>query len=134
MNLFDHFPTETENYQQGERLFRRGSVSVVPSLGRERALYYGVGSTPAHTVTLFANGTFACTCGETEGLCMHAVAAILKAREDGRLVHMQQENELALGEQMLVALGRAMPGGETIRLQATLRLYGDGRVGLAMYM
>ena len=57
MNLFDHFPTDTESYQQGERLFRRGSVSVVPSLGRERALYYGVGSTPAQTVTLFANGT-----------------------------------------------------------------------------
>ena len=132
MNLFDNFPTDTESYQQGERLFRRGSVSVVPSLSRERALYYGVGSTPAQTVTLFANGTFACTCGAADGLCTHAVAAILKAREDGRLVHMQQENELALGEQMLVALGRALPGGETIRLQATLRLYGDGRVGLGL--
>lgn len=132
MKLFDHFPTDTESFQQGEQLFRRGSVSVVPSLGRERALCYGVGSTPAHTVTLFANGTFACTCGASDGLCTHAVAAVLKAREDGRLVHMQQENELALGEQMLLALGRAMPGGETIRLQATLRLYGDGRVGLGL--
>ena len=59
MKLFDHFPTDTESFQQGEQLFRRGSVSVVPSLGRERALCYGVGSTTAHTVTLFANGTFA---------------------------------------------------------------------------
>ena len=132
MNLFENFPTDTESYQQGERLFRRGSVSVVPSLGRERALYYGVGSTPAHTVTLYANDTFSCTCGATEGLCTHAVAAILKAREDGRLVHMQLENELALGEQMLVALSRAMPGGETVRLQATLRLYPDGRAGLGL--
>ena len=132
MNLFENFPTDTESYQQGERLFRRGSVSVVPSLSRERALYYGVGSTPAQTVTLYANDTFACTCGATDELCTHAVAAILKAREDGRLTHMQLENELALGEQMLMALSRAMPGGETVRLQATLRLYPDGRAGLGL--
>ncbi|MBQ4553422.1 MAG: SNF2 helicase associated domain-containing protein, partial [Clostridia bacterium] len=132
MKLFDTFHTDNESYQQGEKLFRRGSVSVSPSLGRERALLYGVGSTPAHTVTLFANGDFSCTCGAADTLCSHAVAAILKSREDGRLVRMQQENELALGEQMLVALSRAMPGGETIRLQATLRLYGDGRVGLGL--
>jgi len=132
MNLFETFPVDTESYQQGERLFRRGSVSVVPSLSRERALYYGVGSTPAQTVTLYANGSFACTCGASGGLCTHAVAAVLKAREDGRLVHMQLENELALGEQMLTALSRAMPGGESVRLQATLRLYPDGRAGLGL--
>ena len=131
MSLFDTLQTGTESYQQGEKLFRRGSVSIVPGLARENALHYGVGSLPAQTVTLYANGSFRCTCGAEE-ICCHAAAALLKAREDGRLVKLQLDNELSLGEQMLSALGRAMPGGETMRMTATVRLYADGRMGLGL--
>ena len=132
MNLFDSLQTGTESGQLGEKLFRRGSVSAAPSLSREEALVYHVGSLPAQTVSLYANGTFQCTCGANEEYCEHAAAAILKAREDGRLVRLQQESELALGEKMLHALGRAMPGGENVRLTAVVRLYADGRVGLGL--
>ena len=132
MELFDVLHTNQEKLQLGEKLFRRGSVSVAPALGREAALHYNVGTTPPHTATLYANGAFACTCGDTEELCAHAVAAVLKAREDGRLVKLQQDSETALGEKMLLALSRAMPGGESVRLMATVRLYPDGRVGLGL--
>lgn len=131
--MFDSLQTGTESYQLGEKLFRRGSVSITTALSRELAIHYGVGSTPPQTVTLQANGTFSCTCGQAgEELCAHAVAAVLKAREDGRLTRLLQEAEAALGEKMLLALGRAMPGGESVRLMATLRLYPDGRVGLGL--
>ena len=132
MELFDALHTDAEKLQLGEKLFRRGSVSVAPALGREAALHYNVGTTPPHTATLYANGTFSCTCGDTEELCAHAVAAVLKAREDGRLVKLQQDSETTLGEKMLLALSRAMPGGESVRLMATVRLYPDGRVGLGL--
>ncbi len=132
MELFDVLHTDVEKQQLGEKLFRRGSVSVAPTLGREAALHYSVGSTPPHTVTLYANGTFSCTCGEREELCAHAVAAVLKAREDGKLGKLQQDSETALGERMLLALSRAMPGGESVRLTATVRLYPDGQVGLGL--
>jgi len=132
MGLFDSLQTATESYQLGEKLFRRGSVSAAPSLSREEALTYNVGSLPAQTVTLYANGTFQCTCGAQAEPCEHAAAAILKAHEDGRLVKLQQDSELALGEKMLHALGRAMPGGESVRLTAMVRLYPDGRVGLGL--
>ena len=132
MALFDSLQTGTESYQLGEKLFRRGSVSAAPSLAREEALSYSVGSIPAQMVTLRANGTFECTCGAQDEPCQHAAAAILKAREDGRLVKLQQDTELALGDKMLMALGRAMPGGENVRLTAMVRLYADGRVGLGL--
>lgn len=132
MALFDSFQPGTDSYLLGEKLFRRGSVSVAPSLSREEALIYHVGSLPAQTVTLYANGTFHCSCGATEDFCEHAAAAILKAREDGRLAKLQQDTETALGERMLAALGRAMPGGENVRLTAMVRLYPDGRVGLGL--
>ncbi len=132
MNLFDSLPTGTDSYQQGEKFFRRGSVSASLSLVRDGAITYQVGSTPPQTVNLYANGTFQCSCGAQEEACEHAVAAVLKAREDGRLVKLQQDTELALGERMLTALGRAMPGGESVRLTAAIRLYGDGRVGLGL--
>ena len=63
MNLFDFLQTGTDSYQLGEKLFRRGSISVAPSPPREEALCYYVGSSPAQTVTLYANNAFACTCG-----------------------------------------------------------------------
>jgi len=132
MALFEPLQAGSETYQLGEKLFRRGSVSIAPSLARESVLHYNVGSTPNHTVTLFANGAFSCTCGETQEPCAHAVAAILKSREDGRFVKLRQDCETALGEKMLLALSRAMPGGENVRLMATVRLYPDGRVGLGL--
>ncbi len=134
MNLFDSLLTGTDSYQHGEQLFRRGSVSASPALARESAIAYQVGSVPAQTVNLYANGTFQCSCGAQEDVCEHAVAALLKAREDGRLTKLQQDTELALGERMLHALGRAMPGGESVRLTAAVRLYPDGRVGLGLSM
>jgi len=132
MALFDALQTGTESYLLGEKLFRRGSVNVAPFLSRDEALMYHVGSLPAQTVTLYANGTFQCTCGAQEEPCEHVAAAVLKAREDGRLVKLQQDCELALGDRMLLALSRAMPGGESIRLTALVRLYPDGRVGLGL--
>ena len=132
MELFEHLHTGTESYRLGETLFHRGSVSFVPMPAREAALCYTVGSTPAHTVTLYPNDSFECTCGAKAEVCEHAAAAILKAREDGRLARLRQESETALGEKMLLALGRAMPGGENVRLMATLRLYADGRLGLGL--
>lgn len=132
MDLFDFLQTDTENGQTGEKLFRRGSVSAAPSMNREGAIHYHVGSVPPHMATLYANGTFSCTCGAAEEPCEHVAAAVMKAREDGRLVRLQQDSELALGEKMLLALGRAMPGGESIRLTAMVRLYPDGRVGLGL--
>ena len=132
MKLFDTLQTGTESWLAGEKLFRRGSVSAAPAFTREESLQYNVGSVPAQMVTLYANNTFACTCGAQEEPCEHVAAAVLKAREDGRLVKLQQDCELALGDRMLLALSRAMPGGESIRLTALVRLYPDGRVGLGL--
>ena len=52
MELFDVLHTDVEKLQLGEKLFRRGSVSIAPALGREAALHYNVGTTPPHTATL----------------------------------------------------------------------------------
>lgn len=130
MISFDTLSAETESYQQGERLFRRGSVSPAP--GGEGELNYNVGSTPPRVVTLTQRGEALCTCGAQDAPCEHIVAATLLAREDGRLRHMRQESELALGERMLGVLSRAVPGSESVRLLAAVRLYDDGRVGLGL--
>ncbi|MCI5957251.1 MAG: SNF2 family helicase [Clostridiales bacterium] len=121
--------TGTESYRMGEQLFRRGSVS--PAVGEADRLCYSVGATPVQTVSLKRNGEAVCTCGARE-VCEHIVAAALMANEDGRLKRFKQEGELLLGEHMLAALDRALPGGESVRVAAVLRLYGDGRVGLGL--
>lgn len=121
--------TGTESYRMGEQLFRRGSVS--PVAGEADRLCYSVGTTPVQTVSLKRSGEAACTCGAKEA-CEHIVAAALMANEDGRLKRFRQEGELLLGEHMLAALGRALPGGESVRVAAVLRMYGDGRVGLGL--
>ncbi|MEG2604007.1 MAG: SNF2-related protein [Clostridia bacterium] len=121
---------QTEAYQQGEELFHRGSVSL--SVQREDALVYHVGTTPAQTVSLLRTGATLCTCGAKEEFCPHVFAATFKAESDGLLKRFQQESELALGQRMLDALTRAMPGGESVRLMALLRLYEDGHVGLGL--
>ena len=122
--------TDSESYRQGEELFRRGSVH--PAAGRTDALCYDVGSTPPQRVCLLASGAAECTCGQDQEPCCHVAAAALAANGDGRLRRFRQENELRLGEKMLGVLGRAMPGGETVRLTPALRLYADGRVALGL--
>ena len=129
MILYDTLQPTTESFRQGESLFRRGSVSLAAS--QEDALCYKVGSSPAQTVYLYRNGRAACTCGK-DAACEHVAAAWLKAQEDGRLRQFRQEGELALGEKMLFVLGRAMPGGESVRLTPILRLYEDGRAALGL--
>ena len=108
---------------EGEALYRRGSVSQPGSALYE--LRYTVGSVPAHSVTFLKNGNVHCTCN-SEGLCQHIAAAYLAADNDGSLKRFQKDWQHQLGQQMLSALTRAMPGGESIRLVAQLRLYEDG--------
>ena len=91
-----------------------------------------VGSTPPQRVCLLASGAAECTCGQDQEPCCHVAAAALAADGDGRMRRFRQESELRLGEKMLGVLGRAMPGGETVRLTPALRLYADGRVALGL--
>ena len=130
MVFWENMRTDSESYRQGEELFRRGSVH--PAAGRTDALCYDVGSTPPQRVCLLASGAAECTCGQDQEPCCHVAAAALAANGDGRLRRFRQENELRLGEKMLGVLGRAMPGGETVRLTPALRLYADGRVALGL--
>ncbi|MBE5778585.1 MAG: DEAD/DEAH box helicase [Clostridiales bacterium] len=117
-------------FVQGEALYRRGSVSqAIQSLYELR---YDVGTVPVQTVSFLRNGTAACTCGNGSALCEHIAAAYLAAENDGSMKRFQKEWQLHLGQQMLGALTRAMPGGESIRLVAQLRLYDDGRIGLGL--
>lgn len=130
MVFWENMRTDSESYRQGEELFRRGSVH--PAAGRTDALCYDVGSTPPQRVCLLASGAAECTCGQDQEPCCHVAAAALAADGDGRMRRFRQESELRLGEKMLGVLGRAMPGGETVRLTPALRLYADGRVALGL--
>jgi superfamily II DNA or RNA helicase len=116
---------------EGEKIFRRGSVRT---LGRiEDALTLLVGTAPEQQVTLGLNGAASCTCGGSgENGCEHIVAAQLKTAEDGSLQNLRQEQKLALGQEMLQVLNRAMPDGESVRLMAVIRLFPDGRTGLGL--
>ena len=132
MISLDALQTGTEAYRQGERLFRRGSISL--SSRREDALCYDVGASPAQTVCLLKTGEATCTCGRPSGPCGHVIAALLMSESDGQLRRFRQQSELELGGRMLTALSRALPGGESVRLSALVKLYDDGRVGLGLYM
>ena len=112
---------------EGEAVFRRGSVRLVTQSADE--LVFHVGTTPAQTVTFDASAV-RCTCGENA--CAHIVAATMQAEQDGSLRLLRQERELLLGQEMLSALSRAMPGGENVRLSTILRVFDDGRVGLGL--
>ncbi len=117
--------------QEGEDIYRRGSVTLVRQ--DEGALVLRVGGNPAQTVTLHADGRAECTCGATgDGACAHIVAATLRAGTDGTLRGLRQEREQALGREMMLALSRAMPGAESVRITVALRLFSDGRVGLGL--
>ena len=116
---------------EGEAIFRRGSVRTLDRT--EGALTLLVGTTPEHEVTLGANGAVCCTCGGAgENGCAHIVAAQYKSAEDGSLLMLKQEQKMALGQEMLLALNRAMPDGESVRLMAIIRLFSDGRTGLGL--
>lgn len=130
MISFEAVQPATEAYRQGEALFRRGSVSSLPP--REDALCFDVGASPSQSVHLLKTGGATCTCGARDAPCAHIIAALLTAENTGQLKRFQQQSELALGRRMLSVLTRAMPGGETIRLMPSLRLYDDGRVGLGL--
>ncbi|MCE5344416.1 MAG: SNF2 helicase associated domain-containing protein, partial [Eubacteriales bacterium] len=118
---------------EGEDIYRRGSVVLIRQ--DEQALTMCVGTSPAHTVMLYADGTVACTCGATDSEgCAHIIAAGMKAVTDGTLRGLQQEREQTLGREMLLALSRALPGGESVRVSIALRLFDDGRVGLGLQM
>ena len=129
MIALESIGVDTAAFQNGEKLYRRGLVSQPIEV--ENGLRYEVGGTDVQSVTFTRRGETLCTCGETEQPCQHVTAALLRAESDGTLKRFQQENELALGQRMLSALNRAMPGGETVRLLAVLRLYEDGRIGRA---
>ena len=130
MIALESIGVDTAAFQNGEKLYRRGLVSQPIEV--ENGLRYEVGGTDVQSVTFTRRGEALCTCGETEQPCQHVTAALLRAESDGTLKRFQQENELALGQRMLSALNRAMPGGETVRLLAVLRLYEDGRIGLGL--
>ncbi len=116
---------------EGEAIFRRGSVRPISQENGE--LCYHVGTSPAQLVTLRAQGAPACTCGASgENACVHIAAASLRAEEDGSLRLLRQTRELTLGQDMLSALSRAMPGGESVRITPCVRLFDDGRVGFGL--
>ncbi len=116
---------------EGETIFHRGSVSAAREL--DGALHFMVGTTPEAQVILHANGEAVCSCGGTgEAGCAHIVAAYCKTTEDGSLQRLQDERKLFLGKEMLKALSRAMPDGESVRLMPVIRLFEDGRTGFGL--
>ncbi len=120
-----------EMITEGETIFHRGSVRALSQ--SNDTLTFLVGTAPEEQVTLDCGGGASCTCGGTgENGCAHIVAAQCKTLEDGSLVMLRQERQLALGQDMLLALNRAMPDGESVRLMAVLRLFADGRTGLGL--
>ncbi|MEA5016986.1 MAG: SNF2-related protein [Candidatus Limiplasma sp.] len=117
-------------YLEGEAIFRRGSVSLLAQEGN--GLLLRVGTSPPRTVVLLAAGDPRCSCGQGDMPCAHVVAALFAARDDGALRKLAQSHGLALGQRMLAALSRAMPGSENVRLAVLLRLFPDGRMGLGL--
>lgn len=132
MTALESIPVETVAYQSADKLYRRGSVSRAMKFGD--TLRYDVGSTPVHSVCFYRCGGTTCTCGKAQEPCEHVIAALFMTENDGCLRNFRRENELILGQSMLGALTRAMPGGETVRLLAQLRLFDDGKVGFGLSM
>jgi len=127
------YDNQTASELEGEEIFRRGSVRLFSQ--DEKALTLLVGTTPEQQVTLRADGTTDCTCGASgDAGCSHIVAATLKAVEDGSLRMLREERELNLGREMLLALSRALPGGESVRITTILRLFEDGRTGIGLQL
>ncbi|MDD3410490.1 MAG: hypothetical protein PHY12_06740, partial [Eubacteriales bacterium] len=122
---------QTAAIAEGEEIFRRGSVRLVQQ--DADALVLQIGVLPARTVVLPAHGDPTCTCGAVgEKACAHIAAATMAAEEDGSLRTLRQAREVALGREMLGALSRAMPGGETVRLTAAVKVFPDGRIGFGL--
>ncbi|HPJ02300.1 MAG TPA: SNF2-related protein [Candidatus Limiplasma sp.] len=123
---------QTRQYiTEGEKIFHRGSVRAIGEA--DGALHFIIGTTPEEQVILYANAPATCSCGGVgESGCAHIVAAQCKTVEDGSLQRLVDEQKLALGQEMLKALSRAMPDGESVRLMAVVRLFEDGRTGLGL--
>ena len=118
------------SYREGEAVFRRGSCTFIGKDGD--TLHLRVGTCPLQEVTLTAAGEPLCTCGQAGLPCVHVVAALFAAQEDGGLHRLVQRHERALGRRMLTALSHMMPSGENAHIQVQLRLFADGRVGLGL--
>lgn len=129
VNLFVLDPM-SDACQRGEIIFRRGSVTMLSQ--EETMLLFRIGTSPAQEVRLFPQGTAQCTCGNAGMPCEHAVAALLAAEENGALKRLTHEHTLLVGQKMLAALSHAMPGSESVRLNALLRIYADGRIGIGL--
>ncbi len=126
----DRLDPASASFAEGEAIFRRGNVTLV---AREAdALSLWVGASPPHEVSLPANGSPLCSCGQGNLPCPHVVAALFAAQEDGALSQLAQAHALSTGQKMLAALGRVMPGSESVRITPALRLFPDGRVGLGL--
>ncbi|MDD3336889.1 MAG: SNF2 helicase associated domain-containing protein [Eubacteriales bacterium] len=130
MIALEALSTETQAYQLGEKLYRRGSVSH--GMDMSDTLSYDVGTTPSQTVSFSRSGNAVCTCGGQREPCEHVIAALLATENDGLLRRFCRDGELELGQRMLTALTRAMPGGETVRLMTVLRLGEDGKASLGL--
>ncbi len=117
-------------YREGELIFRRGSVTLVSR--QPDALTLRVGTTPPQEVHLSFDEDYACTCGDPLQPCAHVVAALFAAQGDGSLARLIQAHQHGAGQKLLAALSRSMPGSESVRLTAALRLFPDGRVGLGL--
>jgi len=117
-------------YREGESVFRRGSCAFIAR--DEDALRLRIDASSVHVVTLTAAQEPRCTCGQADSPCVHVVAALFAAQEDGGLRRLVQCHERVLGKRMLTALNYLQPGGENVRIQVQLRLFMDGRVGLGL--
>ncbi|MBE5813823.1 MAG: hypothetical protein E7320_01270 [Clostridiales bacterium] len=127
----DVYRANTELFEKGEKLYRRGCVAAAMRVGDR--LCYDIGTTPVRTVSFDLRGNAACSCGaESESGCEHLVAALLMAEHDGRLEHFLREGEMELGQRVLDLLNHSAPGVENLRLVANLRIYPDGRIGLGL--
>jgi len=129
MYSIDALRADTEVFELGEKLYRRGLVAA--SVRNGDRLCYDVGGTPHCVVSFDHRGEAQCSCGKAGG-CEHLVAALLMAESDGRLEHFVHEGEMELGQRVMSLMNLAAPGVENIRLVANLRIYEDGRIGLGL--
>lgn len=116
--------------KQAEDWLRRGMISMTTSAASE-TLCCLVGASPTGQVTVNALGEIACDCNE-EKPCAHMAAAARYLQTNGHLERYYHNRQLVLGEQMLTALNRAIPGTETVRLLPILKIYENGTTGFGL--
>ncbi len=123
---------EPEAYDAGTALFLRGAARVEAIA--DACLTVRVGPDEPRAVTLRADGSADCPCGEaTEAApCRHMIAALLQTQADGSQQRMLQAREAWRGQRLMELLSRSLPGNDTLRLLPVLRVWPDGRVGLGL--